>query len=235
MADIIEKPSPNFDERGGVSPSMILLHYTGMPTAQDALERLTDAESKVSAHYTIDQDGTLYRHVEEDKRAWHAGDSFWRGTKNINAHSIGIEIVNPGHEWGYCEFPSSQISRVMELCSAIKKRHEIEYVLGHSDVAPARKEDPGELFPWKLLAQNGIGVWPEISDEDMVKAAGMDVVLALGDYGYDISQPDKAILAFQRHFLPEIFEQKTQGSSCSRTRAKLYALLAGHLLYKEKV
>lgn len=153
-------PSPNFDEREGKKPYIILLHYTGMKTAQDALERLTNPEAKVSAHYTVDEDGTIYQHVDEHKRAWHAGVSCWYEETNINAVSIGIEMVNPGHEFGYRDFPQAQIDVVIKLCQDIQSRHDIKFVIGHSDVAPTRKQDPGELFPWQQLAAQGVGIWP---------------------------------------------------------------------------
>ena len=149
--------SPNFNERiGYVAPTMIVIHYTGMKTAQDALERLCDPAAEVSAHYVIDEDGTLYQLVEEDKRAWHAGVSEWEGETDINSASIGIELVNPGHEFGYREFPPEQMEALSELCKDIMARHDIGTVLGHSDVAPERKQDPGELFDWGWLAEQGI-------------------------------------------------------------------------------
>ena len=147
-------PSPNHDDRGGAAIDMLVLHYTGMKTAEAALERLCDPAAKVSAHYTIDEDGTVYAHVPEARRAWHAGVSFWAGATDINSRSIGIELVNPGHEFGYRDFPDAQIAALITLCHGILLRHPIPSarVLGHSDVAPARKEDPGELFPWERLA-----------------------------------------------------------------------------------
>lgn len=230
---IEDRPSPNHDDRKGIKPSLIVLHYTGMQTAEAALARLTDADSKVSAHYTVDEDGKVYRHVEEDRRAWHAGYSFWRGESDINAHSIGIEIVNPGREWGYRAFPDAQIRAVTSLCKVIMERHGIEDedVLGHSDVAPARKDDPGELFPWQRLAQEGIGTWPSPSDEDAVKAAAISVERALHDYGYDprVKFRDK-LVAFQRRYVPELFASGQAGEADSLTRVRLYALLAGHIL-----
>ena len=228
--DIIQKPSPNFDERKGQTPSLIILHYTGMESANAALTRLTDKESGVSSHYTIDEDGRIYQHVEEDKRAWHAGVSCWQNIRDVNAISIGIELVNPGHEFGYREFPAKQIEAVKELCLAIMGRHEIEDVLAHSDVAPDRKQDPGELFPWKELAQAGIGVWPVVSDEDVVKAMGINVPQALRDRGYDAVKGQNMLLAFQRHYVPEVFVKGTEGKICSLTKSRLYALLAEHLI-----
>jgi N-acetylmuramoyl-L-alanine amidase len=198
----VECPSPNRDERGGSPIDILVLHYTGMKTAEEALTRLTDPAAKVSAHYTVDRDGRIYRHVPEELRAWHAGASYWAGERNVNARSIGIEIVNPGHEFGYVPFAAPQIDAVIELCQGIVSRRPItpSRVVAHSDVAPARKEDPGELFPWAQLAENGIGVWGKSS-------ARLADVQALARYGYGLA-PDadvpmeKVVTAFQRHFRP---------------------------------
>jgi N-acetylmuramoyl-L-alanine amidase len=195
---IVERPSPNQDSRGGVAIDMLVLHYTGMASAEAAVSRLTDPAAKVSAHYTVDEDGTIYAHVAEEQRAWHAGVSFWAGVTNINACSIGIELVNPGHEFGYRAFPEAQIAALIPLCQAIIARHAIApaRVLGHSDVAPARKDDPGELFPWARLAREGVGLWP-------VKSASTLGAEALLRFGYDPAAPlEKVIAAFQRHFRP---------------------------------
>src|SRR5688500_4336755 len=152
--DFVELPSPNCDERE-LPVSMIVLHYTGMPDCQAALDRMTSPEAKVSAHYCVDEDGTIYRMVDERRRAWHAGRSRWRGVTDINSASVGIEIVNPGHEFGYRPFPDEQIAALIPLVADIKERHGIGRgnVVGHSDIAPARKEDPGELFPWCAFAR----------------------------------------------------------------------------------
>ncbi len=193
-------PSPNYDDRGdGASIDMLVLHYTGMPTAEDALSWLCDPASRVSAHYTVDEDGTVYAHVREVRRAWHAGVSHWAGVSNVNARSIGIELVNPGHEFGYRAFTEPQIAALIMLCRGILLRHDIPSwrILGHSDVAPVRKDDPGELFPWQDLAQAGIGLWPQRAPSHL----GAE---ALARYGYDPAAPqDKAITAFQRHFRPK--------------------------------
>lgn len=144
--------SPNFTARRGGHeiPSMIIIHYTGMKTGQEALERLCDPEAQVSAHYVIEENGDIYQLVDDDKRAWHAGASEWQGETDINSASIGIELVNPGHEWGYRDFPDVQIEALIELSKDLVERYGIpvERILGHSDVAPGRKQDPGELFPW---------------------------------------------------------------------------------------
>jgi N-acetylmuramoyl-L-alanine amidase len=149
-----EEPSPNFNERR-LPVSMVVLHYTGMQSAAKALERLKDPAAEVSAHYLIDEDGTVVRLVDESKRAWHAGRSFWRGITDVNSASVGIELVNPGHEFGYRPFPDAQMEALVPLLGDIVRRHDIPRanVVGHSDVAPARKTDPGELFDWDMLAR----------------------------------------------------------------------------------
>jgi N-acetylmuramoyl-L-alanine amidase len=209
--DIRERPSPNHDTRGeppNLRPiDMLVLHYTGMQTGQAALERLCDPAAKVSAHYMVDEDGGTYALVPETRRAWHAGLSFWAGVTDINARSIGIELVNPGHEFGYCEFPERQIAALITLCRGILSRHPIPAarVLGHSDVAPARKEDPGELFPWARLAKEGIGLWPERIESDLGPEA-------LVRFGYDPEAPrDKVVTAFQRHFRPQKLDGQWDG------------------------
>jgi N-acetylmuramoyl-L-alanine amidase len=201
----VECPSPNHDERpGGVD--ILVLHYTGMKTADEALARLTDPAAKVSAHYTIGRDGRVFRHVPEERRAWHAGVSWWAGERNVNGRSIGIELVNPGHEFGYVPFTEEQIAALIDLSRGILARHSIppSRVVGHSDVAPARKEDPGELFPWKQLADYGIGVWPAAATR---RAPNGELTAQLSRYGYgtapDMDVPlEKVITAFQRHFRP---------------------------------
>src|ERR1700761_5759585 len=199
----IDRPSPNQDDREGAPIDMLVLHYTGMQTGEAALERLCDPAAKVSAHYTVDEDGTVYAHVPEARRAWHAGVSWWAGETNVNSRSIGIEIVNPGHEFGYRPFPEAQVQALITLCHGILMRHPIASwrVLGHSDVAPARKEDPGELFPWERLAKAGIGLWPQSASGDLNPLLGPD---ALSRYGYaPDARQDKTILAFHRHFRPK--------------------------------
>ena len=195
----IDRPSPNHDDRGAAAIDMLVLHYTGMKTAEEALARLCDPAAKVSAHYTIDEDGTVYAHVPEARRAWHAGVAYWAGATDINARSIGIELVNPGHEFGYRDFAEDQIASLITLCHSILMRHPIPSarVLAHSDVAPARKEDPGELFPWARLAKAGVGLWPRATASDLGAQA-------LSRFGYDRNAPqDKVITAFQRHFRPK--------------------------------
>ena len=217
----VDRPSPNHDDRGGAAIDMLVLHYTGMKTAEEALTRLCDPAAKVSAHYTIDEDGTVYALVPEARRAWHAGVASWAGASDINARSIGIELVNPGHEFGYRPFPQAQIGALTLLCRQILDRHSIPSwrVLGHSDVAPARKDDPGELFPWSKLAAAGIGLWPAPGD-DPGEAA---VAPLLARYGYDPEVPvEKTVMAFQRHFRPS----RIDGMADRETRTMLSGLIA---------
>jgi len=206
---LVERPSPNHEPRPG-AVDMLILHYTGMPTAAEALARLTDAATKVSAHYLIDEDGTIFRLVPEERRAWHAGISCWGGRRDINAASIGIELVNPGHEFGYRPFPEAQIRVLEDLARDIVARHPIppRHVLGHSDVAIGRKQDPGELFDWSRLARAGIGLWPDFT---AATPAGDIAALQrdLAAFGYDCplsgvldNQTQNAAMAFQRHFRP---------------------------------
>jgi N-acetylmuramoyl-L-alanine amidase len=207
----------------------LILHYTGMTSAAAALERLCDPAAKVSAHYLIDEDGSVIALVPEQARAWHAGASAWLGQPGLNDRSIGIELVNPGHEWGYRAFPEPQYEACIELCQAIIRRWPIpaRRVLGHSDVAPARKEDPGELFDWPRLAAAGIGLWPSGGDGAPRQVAILQAQLAT--FGYAVprhGQPDRAtqlvITAFQRHFRPE----RVDGVADRATLACLDGLLA---------
>jgi N-acetylmuramoyl-L-alanine amidase len=220
--DFVERRSPNFDERR-LPVSMIVLHYTGMPDAESALARLTSPESKVSSHYLVDEGGTIYRLVDESKRAWHAGKSRWRGMTDVNSASIGIEIVNPGHEFGYRMFPDEQMASVIPLVADIKERHGIGRgnVVGHSDVAPSRKEDPGELFPWHALAKRRLAL--PSPTRDLIDPYWTDAgfLLALERFGYDVTEPDKAVIAFQRRFRPDLIDGVVDGEC----RAKLLALL----------
>ena len=206
---IIDAPSPNFDDRGR-KIDMAILHYTGMRTGAEALERLCDAEAKVSAHYLVEEDGRIFRLVAEEDRAWHAGVSAWGGEEEINARSIGIEIVNPGHEWGYRDFPAVQIEAVIELLKGVVQRWAIPKarVLGHSDVAPMRKEDPGEKFPWEQLADNGLAIAPFAGAADPT-IAYEDALSALHEIGYQIPAQGHgaARLAFQRRFCPDALGQ----------------------------
>ena len=219
---ILDTPSPNFDER--VLPiSMIVLHYTGMQDGPSALARLRDPEAKVSAHYLIEEDGTVCRLVAEDKRAWHAGRSHWRGITDVNSASIGIEIVNPGHEWGYRPFTAEQIDALIPLVAAIKDRHAITRgnIVGHSDIAPARKRDPGELFPWYRFAKLRLALpRPTHNLMDPMWTQG-GFLLALERFGYDVADPMAAIMAFQRRYRPELID----GEIDAECRMILLALL----------
>lgn len=234
--NIIEAPSPNFDARTA-PPSILVLHYTGMQTGQAAIDRLRDPEAKVSSHYVIEEDGRIFRLVAEERRAWHAGVSFWRGRRNINGDSIGIEIVNPGHEFGYRPFPAAQLDAVFALVADIRTRWDIEDrdIVGHSDVAPTRKEDPGELFPWKALAEAGHGLWAEVPaapglpvGEGEEGAAVFALQAGFSRLGYDLPPTGRfdadtaaVVRAFQRHWRPD----RVDGIADGETRARLIALL----------
>ena len=214
-------PSPNHGERkDGRQPDMILLHYTGMRDANEALERLTGSGSEVSAHYFVFEDGRVVQMVAESRRAWHAGAASWNGDSDINSSSIGIEVANPGHEFGYPDFPARQIAAVTALCRSILTRHTIPAVrvLAHSDVAPSRKQDPGEKFPWRVLHDSGVGHWvsPAPITEGSVLSLGdrgeavASLQKSLGEYGYGIptsgvfdSTTHDVVVAFQRHFRPQ--------------------------------
>jgi N-acetylmuramoyl-L-alanine amidase len=215
-----ERRSPNFGPRAtGAAIDMIVLHYTGMPEAETALAWLCDPQSQVSSHYFVFEDGRVIQLVEESERAWHAGVSFWAGETDVNSRSIGIEIVNPGHEFGYREFPHAQIDAIIALCRDIVARRRIpaERVLAHSDVAPGRKQDPGELFPWERLATEGIGAWVrpapitpghvlQLGDEGPEVRSLRAQLRRLGYQAADSDAFDAAletiVAAFQRHFRP---------------------------------
>lgn len=221
--EIIDRPSPNQDARpNGRAVDMLVLHYTGMESAEAALERLCDPNAEVSAHYCIDEDGRIYALVPEDARAWHAGAAQWQGATDINARSIGIELVNPGHAFGYRLFPQPQMAALKTLAVDILARHPIPAarVLGHSDVAPLRREDPGELFDWRGLAAAGVGIWPEDSSAAVLEGA---VAKALQRIGYGYTEEDLAavITAFQRHFRPNA----VTGTADAGTRKRLAAVL----------
>lgn len=207
-----ERPSPNWNERK-LPVSMVVLHYTGMPTAEAALERMCDPAAEVSAHYMIDEDGTVTRLVSEDKRAWHAGRSYWRGITDINSASIGIELVNPGHDWGYRPFTEAQMDSLLPLLADIMDRHDIPRanVVGHSDIAPSRKQDPGELFDWELLADYGLALpTPRLKMRLVYDEPGA-FFLALERFGYDITDGRAAIMAFQRRWRPRCIDGELDG------------------------
>lgn len=217
---ITDAPSPNFDARGrGVD--MIVLHYTGMRTGAEALARMRDSDAKVSAHYMVEEDGDVFRLVAEDDRAWHAGVASWKGERDINARSVGIEIVNPGHEFGYRDFPKAQIDAVIALIKDIRTRHDVapSMVLGHADVAPRRKEDPGEKFPWDRLADEGLAIAPYGGDGAEGNAVSYDDALRmLQAIGYDAPAGDHAaaLIAFQRRACPvslgQGFDRRTRAA-----------------------
>lgn len=197
---MITHPSPNFGpRREGAAIDMMVLHYTGMETAQASLTRLCDPAAQVSAHYLIDELGTVYRLVDERMRAWHAGLAYWRGDRDVNSRSIGIELQNLGHQGGLPEFPERQIDALIRLCRDLLERHPIAPVgvVAHSDVAPDRKADPGEKFPWQRLAAAGIGMFPQTP-----MATEKSLSDLLDEIGYDPGATDR-ISAFQRRFRPE--------------------------------
>lgn len=222
MENLIECLSPNFDDRDQ-PVSMVILHYTGMESGEAAIARLRDPEARVSCHYLIAEDGNVLLMVPEDKRAWHAGRSYWRGLHNVNGASIGIEIVNPGHEFGYRPFTSQQMDSLLPLLAGIVRRHDIARanVVGHSDVAPARRQDPGELFDWAMLARSGLAV--ARPSKGLVDPAWTDggFLLALERYGYDVREAEPAVTAFQRRFRQELVDGVIDGEC----RAILLSLL----------
>ena len=232
-------PSPNFGERrGSARPDSIVLHYTGMPTAEGALALLRDPTSQVSAHYFVWENGEVAQLVAEDKRAWHAGVGSWGGEADLNSASIGVEIVNAGHDGALPPFPRRQIDAVVALCRNVAARRAIrpERILAHSDVAPARKRDPGEKFPWDVLARARVGYWtrPAAITGGRLFAAGQEgppiralqAMLALYGYGVELTgvydrQTRTVVTAFQRHFRRE----RVDGEADSSTIATLRALI----------
>lgn len=238
--NILDAPSPNFDQRRA-PPDMLVLHYTGMKTGHEAVARLRDPEAKVSAHYVVNEDGSILRLVAEERRAWHAGRGAWQGETDCNAASIGIEIVNPGHEFGYRAFPDAQIGAVIDLIADIRGRWTIPdaRIIGHSDLAPDRKQDPGELFPWKRLAGARHGLWFDPAPE---RIAALGAPLSLGDEGLGVivlrsglhrlgyglkpggaydEETQATVAAFQRHWRPSTIDGVADGE----TRARLVGLL----------
>jgi len=204
---IIERPSPNFKDRSVAEPDILIMHYTAMKTAEDAIELLCDPQSQVSAHYVVDEQGQIYRLVAEDKRAWHAGKSYWEGHTDINSRSIGIEIANPGD----AVYPPAQMNAVKALSRSIINRYNMRarYIIGHSDIAPSRKQDPGHLFDWSGLSAANVGVWPSPLPQDYKRSANWgesEIRQALTQYGYNPDEDFQTVLtAYQRHFRPEVF------------------------------
>jgi N-acetylmuramoyl-L-alanine amidase len=238
VADVVA--SPNLDERKDGPPDMVLLHYTGMQSGQAALDRLTTAASKVSAHYVVFEDGRIVQCVPEDARAWHAGISSWDGETDINSRSIGIEVVNPGHEFGYADFPLRQIAAVIALCRTIITRRgpiSADRIIGHSDVAPTRKQDPGEKFPWELMSESGVGHWVRPAPLDLIgttlkhgdRSEGvLRLQRSLKAYGYGVSDDGSyddltrdVVTAFQRHFR----QARVDGIADPSTQLTLRALV----------
>ena len=240
----IDLPSPNHDARpvlpgGGDTPvDMLILHYTGMQSGQAAIERLRSQAAQVSSHYVVEEDGTIFRLVPEERRAWHAGISHWRGHEKLNGRSIGIEIVNPGHDWGFRDFPVLQLVSVCDLCLEILSRHPIppRNVVGHSDVSPDRKQDPGEKFDWEGLSRNGVGLWPhdmpELGYGGATHGAVRDaaslrpVRAALAAIGYKVATEgpldsglSTVLRAFQRHWRAEAVSGQADAGTLARLLA----------------
>jgi N-acetylmuramoyl-L-alanine amidase len=236
---LIERTSPNWNARRGTNtPDMVIIHYTGMTSARAALERLCDPTAKVSSHYLIDREGSVIRLVSEDARAWHAGVSSWHGETDINSRSIGIELVNPGHAHGYQDFPEPQMRALLRLLERVHKRNTVPpgQLLAHSDIAPARKQDPGEQFDWRRLAREGFGLWIEPQEADAevelgIGATGPEVRALRNDLavlGYSLAAADaydsdtaQAVTAFQRHWR----QGKVDGRADASTLATLRRLL----------
>lgn len=241
---ITDAPSPNFGPRaGGRVPDLLILHYTDTRTAFDALKILQDPERQVSSHYLVDENGQIMRLVAEEMRAWHAGKSWWEGEGDVNSRSIGIEIQNPGHQFGYIPFPDQQIQSVIELCRDIIARHRIlpYHVLAHSDIAPDRKADPGELFPWARLAQQGVGLFPVPSDADEADAEDImgnegDIKSLMTRYGYPPQADFKTLVtAFQRHFEQDVFAvEELIGVASVKTVSLMRALYRQRLALRPK-
>jgi N-acetylmuramoyl-L-alanine amidase len=235
LLTIRERPSPNHDERPAGTPiDTIVLHYTGMQSAAEAFERLRDPLAHVSAHYVVEQDGAVWRLVAEGRRAWHAGVSFWREYAGLNDRSVGIEMVNPGHEFGYREFPVLQLAAVCDLCLEIAARHPVpaRNVVAHADIAPERKQDPGEKFDWEGLARNGVGLWPDgvpdLGTGGAVRdaVALRDVRAALSSIGYRVAPEgpldpalSTVLRAFQRHWRPEAVTGQADAGTLARLLA----------------
>ena len=221
---LVDRPSPNQAARpGGAMVDLLVLHYTELPL-KESLEILSDdkREKRVSAHYVLAEDGTAYRLVPEDRVAWHAGQSHWRGREALNATSIGIEIVNLHGDRH--EYPPRQIAALIDLCRDVLACHPAivpQNVVGHSDIAPQRKIDPGLRFPWKTLAEAGIGLWPRMGATPIEG----DIQQALQRFGYaapgDLA-PEEIVTAFQRRFRPT----RVDGVADRETRALLAGLLS---------
>ena len=222
MMKIIDFFSPNYDKKKRIlnSVKFIVFHYTGMQSERESIKKLSDPSSKVSSHYLINRNGKIFRLVRESRIAWHAGKSCWRKCKNLNKNSIGIELVNKGHQFGYTSFKKKQISSLIKLCRTLIKKYKInkKNVVGHSDIAPLRKIDPGEKFPWKYLAKNKVGIWHNHEPNFLRRYRRLKVLTKqdkkkfiknLNKIGYCFSVKNKAffiktIKSFQRHFRKEL-------------------------------
>ena len=237
----LTNPSPNFDSRGDQHIDMLVMHYTDMLTTEAAVAQLQNPEAKVSAHYVIGESGEIFSLVKEEDRAWHAGESFWRGHANLNARSIGIEIANRGHSHGYTKFPERQMQAVALLSNEIIARHDIpaRNVVGHSDIAFLRKQDPGHLFDWQFLAKNNVGLFP-FDARPMVGSAlgrgdsGAKVTrlqTSLSNWGYGLKldgdygeKTEKCVTAFQRHYRPGNIDGQWD-DECAGLLAALHGLV----------
>ena len=213
--------SPNFDakKRSYKSIKFLVIHYTGMQSERESIKRLCNPKSKVSSHYFIDQNGKIYRLVEDNRIAWHAGKSCWGKYKNLNKNSIGIEMINKGHQFGYTNFKKKQLSNLIKICQNLIKKYRIkrQNIIGHSDIAPLRKLDPGEKFPWKRLGNNKIGIWHNLEEKYLIKfrkvkisnKSKLEFINKLKKIGYcfNINKKGsflKIIKAFQRHYRKEL-------------------------------
>jgi len=235
---IRDLPSPNQEDRPASMPiDMLILHYTGMRSAREAMDRLRDPAATVSSHYVVDEDGAILQLVPEERQAFHAGVSYWRGHRELSGRSIGVEIVNPGHEWGYRDFPVLQLAAVCDLCLSILARHPIPQrnVVAHSDVAPGRRQDPGERFDWLGLAANGVGLYPEdgVVPLSANAASVCEVITALADIGYDVAgngasdaQLAAVLRAFQRHWRQEAITGEADPGTLARLGAVRRLILA---------
>ena len=202
MLNFHKTPSPHFNDRT-VALDSIILHYTDMPTTDEALAWLCHPTSQVSTHYLIDETGKIYQLVEDEKRAWHAGESFWQDCTDMNSCSLGIELSNPGHSHGYQAFPEAQIEALLQLCEKLRGRWDIpkNRILGHSDIAPRRKQDPGHLFPWEVLAREGLGLWPS-APHPVIANNDDSLEKSFAIIGYETISLPHTIRAFKRHFQP---------------------------------
>ncbi len=238
---VTDAPSPNLGPRaGGRRAELLILHYTDTRSGFDALKILQDPERQVSSHYLVDDNGQTMRLVPEEMRAWHAGKSWWEGETDINSRSIGIEIQNPGHQFGYTVFPDVQMRAVTELCRDIVQRNKIlaYHVLAHSDIAPERKKDPGELFPWQSLASQGVGLWPKpiLEDEMDLPTDESGIKSLMTRFGYDPRVDFKTLVtAFQRHFEPTAFDEpETVGIPSENTVKLMKAVIRQRLALRPR-